>query len=344
VAEACGKIGDAVRLRAVAAEVEVEQLDLSRGGLPIIAVARTAAQLLYVGDYDGADRLLARLAGVEDLLGGDPGTGAWIARVRASRAMFAGDVGQFLLLAKASVAGFERAGDLRNACRQRNSAGFAAIEAGAHADAETELRTALSAAERMGLKVTEASARQNLGVVRCRQGALDEARALQVAALEAFRAQGDLRMEGGSLVYLALVDLAAGDLDRARQDAQRAAEVLAAVPPGLSYALATLAEVELARGDAAAALEAAGRAMRLCEQLGEIEEGEAAVRLAWAEALAANGRTEDALAAWSGAEARLLARAAHISDPILRQCFLENVPENARTLERAAASRASEAR
>jgi len=337
VAEACGKIGDRARLEGVAADLETRPLDPARGGLPIIAVARTAAQLLYVGETRGADRLLARVAGPAEQLRGDPGAVAWVARVQGTRAMFAGDVGEFLRVAKKGVLGFEQAGDLRNACRQQNSAGFAAIECGAHAEAETVLRGALAAAERMGLKVAEASTRQNLGVVCCRQGALDEARALQTAALDAFRAQGDLRMEGGSLLYLALVDLAAGDLDRARENALAAAKVLEAVPPGLCYALATLAEVDRARGDVDGALAAAGQAMRLCEELGEIEEGEAAVRLAWAEALAAAGRTEEAAQAFRSAAARLQARADRISDPILRQCFLENVPDNARTLERASA-------
>ncbi len=335
VAEACGKIGDRARLEGVAGDLEARPLDPARGGLPIIAVARTAAQLLYVGETRGADRLLARVAGPVEQLRGDPGAAAWVARAQGTRAMFAGDVGEFLRVAKKACVGFEEAGDLRNACRQQNSAGFAAIECGAHAEAETVLRVALAAAERMGLKVAEASTRQNLGVVCCRQGALDEARALQTAALEAFRAQGDLRMEGGSLLYLALVDLAAGDLDRARDNALASAKVLEAVPPGLCYALATLAEVYRARGDVDAALVAAGQAMRLCDELGEIEEGEAAVRLAWAEALAAAGRTEEAALAFRSAAARLKARADRISDRILRQCFLENVPDNARTLERA---------
>ena len=65
---------------------------------------------------------------------------------------------------------------------------------------------------------------------------------------------------------------------------------------------------------------------------GPIDDGEAMVRLAFAEALRAAGRDVDAVTAIRDAHERLRARAALISDETLRERFLAGVPENARTV------------
>src|SRR5262249_44811443 len=87
--------------------------------------------------------------------------------------------------------------------------------------------------------------------------------------------------------------------------------------------------------DAFALLEAAG---------GSLEEGEALVRLVHAETLAAAGRHAETRASLAIAEARLRQRAAAISDPVWRESFLTNVPENAGTLALAAQWTGCEAR
>jgi hypothetical protein len=61
------------------------------------------------------------------------------------------------------------------------------------------------------------------------------------------------------------------------------------------------------------------------------------VRLAHAEALHATGAHDAARAAIAQARARLLAITDRISDPDYRASFLEQVPENARTLALASA-------
>jgi eukaryotic-like serine/threonine-protein kinase len=99
-----------------------------------------------------------------------------------------------------------------------------------------------------------------------------------------------------------------------------------------------LAQVLLAQARPAEALAAAQEAVRLLEVLGGIDEGESLVRLSYAEALAANAQPEAAARALKEARDRLLARAAPIADPAVRRSFLESVPDNARTLELAAAA------
>jgi hypothetical protein len=100
-------------------------------------------------------------------------------------------------------------------------------------------------------------------------------------------------------------------------------------------ALAVLAQALLGRAKNDEGLVRAREAMDLLRSLGALEEGEALVRLTFAEALHANG---DPAANAVIAEAResLVNRAARISDVRLRSSFLERVAENAATLARAA--------
>jgi hypothetical protein len=70
--------------------------------------------------------------------------------------------------------------------------------------------------------------------------------------------------------------------------------------------------------------------MDLLRSLGALEEGEALVRLTFAEALAAVGDT-GAVAAIAEAKDALITRAKNIENPKLRQSFLERVEENAAT-------------
>jgi tetratricopeptide (TPR) repeat protein len=121
-----------------------------------------------------------------------------------------------------------------------------------------------------------------------------------------------------------------GDLEAAEREA-RAALAVDPPPPIRAHALATLAEVLLRRGDHAAALAAAREAIDLLDTLGALEEGEALVRLIYAEALHASADRR-AASAILDARDHLLDRAAKIRDPILRRSFLERVPENARTI------------
>jgi hypothetical protein len=89
--------------------------------------------------------------------------------------------------------------------------------------------------------------------------------------------------------------------------------------------------VLLRRGAAEGALAAAREAIDLLDTLGTLEEGEALVRLVYAEALHAS-TDRRAASAILDARDHLLDRAAKIRDPLLRRSFLERVPENARTV------------
>ena len=73
----------------------------------------------------------------------------------------------------------------------------------------------------------------------------------------------------------------------------------------------------------------------LLEQLRGIAEGEAVVRIAYAEALFYAKQEDAAKKAVTVARDRLLMRAAKISNPLYKRAFLSSVRENGRTLARA---------
>ena len=105
-----------------------------------------------------------------------------------------------------------------------------------------------------------------------------------------------------------------------------------ALPLNRAESLALVAQSLLAQGRASEALDFASRAARTLDTLGGIDDGEAIIRLTFAEALAAAGQIDEANDARLAARERLLDRAARIRDPGDRRSFLENVPENARTM------------
>jgi hypothetical protein len=122
------------------------------------------------------------------------------------------------------------------------------------------------------------------------------------------------------------------DIEGAERELEAA---LGMMVPALEHpgVLGTLAALRLAQGRAEDALAAAEDAIARWTAMGGCGLFRGAfVLLAHAEALHAAGADDRARQAITEARARLLAIAARIPDPAYRQSFLENVPENARTM------------
>jgi tetratricopeptide (TPR) repeat protein len=339
LALASGRLGDADRIVPLVGDLCAETDDARVYRSRTVALARAAITLLHAGRYPEAERIMGEVTRLEGMIPRlDPGVGAVIQRVRATHAKFrAGDPGAYLIGAEGAAACFEQAGDLRNACNGRVNVGHATMELGAYSRAEQALWEALTMAKRMSLPAVMALAKHNLGLVLARQGAFEQARAMEAEAVEAFRVQGDRRLEGASRVYLALILQLSGKLEEAEREALTTLQQNGKIPGLRAHALAVLTEILLGRGETARAAEASAEAMRLLDTLGSIEEGESSIRLAHAEALAAQGNRQAASDAIRLARERLCARADRISDEELRKSFLERVPENSRTLALAAA-------
>jgi ATP/maltotriose-dependent transcriptional regulator MalT len=156
---------------------------------------------------------------------------------------------------------------------------------------------------------------------------------VEAEAIGLFDAQADKRMAGASRMYMAMIRQQEGELEEAEREAKLAIEQLAVSPPTQVYALAVLAGVHLAQGRAAEARAGAMRAKERYDALGGIEEGESLVRLVLASALEATGDRAGAREALGAAYVRLGARAEKLRDPVRRKSFLEQIPENARTVE-----------
>jgi eukaryotic-like serine/threonine-protein kinase len=302
-------------------------------GAQIVCLSWAANYFIFGGRHAAADELMSLITSLTgNLAERDLQVAALVQQVRAARAAASGDLGGCLYGLEAALLAFEQAGDLRNTCAVRANLGYVYCELGDFDRAETALRHALGAADRMGLHDLTAAAQHNLGRVLGLRGHLDEARRLEAQAMESFHEQGDPRLEGVARTYLAEILTAAGDFAGAEREALAAAEMLGVAPSLRVPALGAVARARLGRGDAPAALVAASEAQRALDALGEIEEGESAVRLCYAEALAQTGAVAEARGALEIARGRLEARAARIGEAAWRQRFLRDVPVNARIL------------
>ena len=331
-ARAASKLGDNERLGELAEALAQTQPEDAASGFEAATTARLAVLLFYAGAFGRVKGLYERLDMVAERFRDDPAVSADIFAARAVSALYAGDAGGYRELSEAAQVRFEQAGDVRAACFEHAHMGYACSALGADEEGAAILRVAIADAERMGLRNVAAMAKHNLGLALARTGALDEARAVETEAVLTFAAQGDRHLECGARCYLAAILQLSGDLDGAETEARRALEAIAVVPPLQPFALATLADALLASGRVSEARAAAEQAAALLASLGNVEEGEALVRLMRAETLEASGEHDAARAAIITARERLLARAEKIADPARRASFLERVPEHARIL------------
>jgi tetratricopeptide (TPR) repeat protein len=300
----------------------------------IVCLSWAANYLIFGGRHAVADPLMTTIgalaAQADALL--DPQALGLLHQVRAVRASSSGDLGRCLTGLEAALQAFEQAADVRNACAVRTNLGYVYCELGDFQRAEAALRHAVLACDRMGLYDLSAAALHNLGRVLGFGKDLAEAERLERAAIEAFRRQGDPRLEGAARIYLAEILTTAGDFNAAAHEAATAVEELEVAPSLQVAALAALARARLGAGDVGDGLAAARRAYEALERLGEIEEGEAAVRWTYAEALRAVGDDDGAETALAVAAQRLLAHAERIADLGWRDRFLREVPINAKIL------------
>jgi tetratricopeptide (TPR) repeat protein len=311
------------------------------GDRQVLAATRLAEQLIITGSAEQATRLLLGLERLAvELREMRPGLAGRILSALALRRRYAGDAGAAHKLAEEGIACFDRAGDRRNSLLQRGRLGYAHLEMGDFAEAERLLSQVASEADGMGLLNVASTARHNLGLTLARLGRFQEARTVESAAASEFRASGNRRMEGASLEYLALIELAAGDAlsaEAAARGALHVASIEPALPLNQAESLAILGRTLLGQKRVAEALEVARRGMRMLEELGGIDDGEAIIRLTLAESLWASGDHDAARSAIGSARDRLLLRAGKILDERQRQVFLQQVPENEKTLQLAAA-------
>jgi eukaryotic-like serine/threonine-protein kinase len=315
------------KLLNVLGEPERDRASLAR------ASGRVSSLLFFAGKHALATELLdAAEAAARD---GGAEVEARIHQARAPQARQAGWAAEALEHTSLAEAAFLAAGDERNACMMTGIRGFALSELGAFDEAEPVLQTALAMGTRLGLAMVVAAARSNLAVVLLRLGRAKEAEALERAAVLAFHGQ-DRRQEGGSRAYLAEILAELGAYGEAEDEARRAIALLETAPALRPLAVGVLASILIRTGRNDEALASVSETMRYLESGGKLEEREALVRLAFAEALYATGDRAAARSVIVRAEARIVERANSIHRQEWRNAFLQNIPEHARTLALAA--------
>jgi eukaryotic-like serine/threonine-protein kinase len=267
------------------------------------------------------------------LMGQDPWVWAWIEAARAARAGSQGNAWAALTHHQRAEASFTEAGDKRNISLVRVFQGLYLILLGAYAEGQGLLEALLGNSEATPFVV--AHARVCLIMVKAARGALDEALG-EVTTLAAILRPGqDPGGEVSLRLLFADLKLRRGDLEAAEREALTAIDVFGGRPRDRALALATLADIRLAQRRPAEALAAVEQALAALAAVPPAYRAGAYLPLVHAEALFATGDDEGARAAIAAARVELLARADQVDDPAYRKTFLENVPENARTLARA---------
>ncbi len=330
LATACGNIGKSEDLRGMVTDLDQQAAAGDHGASYVTAASQTIPPLVRAGMLDDARRLVQRVEGMlETIIFNRAAPVAWRDVAQAELALHQGDVITYLQCSDAAAKGFLEAGDARYACLQYANIGNAHMLLGSYARAEAQLRESLRVGEPMKLGRVVEVARSNLSFTLARLGRLPEARCMANAASAGCIAQRDPRAEAYSRLFLAEIHWLAGDLPSAEAEVARAISRADRTPAVRAHAKALLANLYLAKGQLTPALSEASEAMYILRALGGIEQGESFIRLADIRALRANGYHELAQQRVVEARRRLLKQAERLTDPVWRQSFLENVPENA---------------
>lgn len=212
-----------------------------------------------------------------------------------------------------------------------NGLGIASLQLGDLARAEECSRQGLRLAQEIGDEAGQAYILGNLGQVMRDANKLVEAVQVFSEGLTLVEKQADKYQMAYLLSHLALVHLQAGQFALAGERAEAALALRRELELKVwtTADLAILASAHQALGEAESALGYAHEALALLDECqGEGPEFPHQDYFLCAQVLAAQNQSEAAHSALRSAQATLLKRAEHISDPDLRRAFLERVPMN----------------
>ncbi len=224
---------------------------------------------------------------------------------------------------------YEQIGDLRRGAGARANLADVYNRLGAYADSIEALEVALLDCRRVGHAAMEGYVALNLGYAKTALDRVEQALADLAVAEEIATKLGEARLLGLVRVYRARTWLRAGSHRHALEEAERALSIAVSMPDLEVAALTIASRAHLALGDTERALERSDAAFAKYETLDAIEEDEADVFLARAVVLRAVGRSNEADVVVTRGRAAILRIANGISDPVLRQRFLRDVPAHA---------------
>lgn len=306
-------------------------------GPAVGALARSAHQMFHAGNFSEATAILERLPPEASMLAdSDPSAHGHLLLARATQNIYSGDISSHLRLSHGSAAHFQSFGDKRSATLAQISVGFSYGQLGDYTSAERVLRDALDVAGELDLGSLDSLARMHLGQILLAQGDYSEAWDLELVAIESFQMQGDERMANRARICLSRVHQKQGSWESAESQAREALHGTNTAPTIRMHAHAQLASILLDLGRPTEALESAREAGSILGSVGQVGQAESFVRLMIADCHFRCDHKAQAHAALSSAHASLVNRFNRIEDPSLRLSFVEQVEENARTVQLAA--------
>jgi predicted ATPase/class 3 adenylate cyclase len=249
----------------------------------------------------------------------------------------AGDYGQAHKYSLAALEMLRATGNRWQQIHVWNDLGILYRELGDLAQAQTCLEKGLALAQEIGAQESMGSYLiSNLGLVLQEQGKLEEAERLLSEGLALMEAIDNRHQMAYFLSYLSTASLRAGHPEQVIARANRALGLWKALNIHLGTAddLATLAAAHLATGELAQALACAEQALAILDECGG-EGPDFPQRDYWIayQVLEAAGQPEKAQAALRSAYELVLARADKITDPAMRQSFLERVAVNKQIID-----------
>ncbi len=243
----------------------------------------------------------------------------------------AGDYAKALDYFRASLALQQAIGNRWEEVNAWNGLGINYLQLGHLEEAARCSYAGLRVAQEIGDEAGQAYILGNLGQVLRDQNQLAAATQAFTDGLALVEKQADKYQMAYLLSHLALLHLQAGQPAQARERAEAALALRQTLGLRLwtTADLASLASAHNALGEGAQALEYAQQSIALLDECqGEGPEFSHQDYFLCAQVLRAQGQPEAAQAALRSAQTVLQSRADRISDPILRQAFLERVPMN----------------
>ena len=302
----------------------------------VIAMARIASRLVVTGSIESAVATVSLIESeANQLLEREPAARGFLLVARVALAMWHGDIEKAASFAAEASRFFSEVGDVRNAARMDENAGFALLQLGAFQRAEIALKEALGSAERLGLLMLVNQAKLHLGQLYSRMLRREEAVSILSDVIRGFAEQQDRVGEGLARIYLAGVSHLHREHAAGAAAGEESLAFLESSPPYRASVLGLLSLMRADDGDVEGAHAAGVEAMKILETYGGSIEGEAFIYIGHAEGLRAKGDIEGSKKAIAVARDRLLARAAKIENADLRKAFMENLREHQRILLRA---------
>lgn len=295
----------------------------------------SAAHMASTGHYAGIEQIIDLLESERERI--EPILVGRIETLRAHAARAAGRPADFAIGFQRAAEFFEGAGYARAGTEALGNAGVSLMELGQLDQAETLMRRLWATAERMGLNHLIGGTLCSLANILAYRGEHDEARVLGEKALRWTSENSDQYFHAYTCLYMSLNEYLSGNYTLAESRARDALTLVEGNPSLRPFALALLGRALNKQGGTAAGLQYSQEAYAQLQALGQVDDGEATIRLALAECRLAEGQEDAAREVLRLACDWLVARANTINNLDWRRSFLERIPEHRAIVELATA-------